>query len=316
MVSTVNPSVPVTNAALSSAAVRAGISAAAASDINNLQAMFAGSSAPAAPYAGQLWLNTSATPYVASQFDGTTWVPVWTLNASTHEFETPGTVTNDNATAGNVGEHISCSGPDTSSTVTITIATPAVVTWTAHGLTLGAPVTFTTTGALPTGLTAGTPYYAVPINANTFNVATSVANALAGTLVATSGTQSGTQTATSAVTLATGTPADITGILLTAGDWDVDALVTFTGGTTTTVTKVQASISLTAGTLDASTMRLAQQPCYGLAPFNFGGVAMCVGTTRVTVANAATQIVHLVAESTFGTSTAAAYGGIRARRVR
>lgn len=82
-------------------------------------------------------------------------------------------------------------------TVTMTIATPAVITWNAHGLNEGDPVIFTTSGALPTGIVAGTTYYvAKSPGANTFNVSTSVANAAAGTLVATSGSQSGTHTGT------------------------------------------------------------------------------------------------------------------------
>jgi hypothetical protein len=81
------------------------------------------------------------------------------------------------------------------STVTITIASPGVVTWASHGLGTTAPVTLTTTGSLPTGLTASTVYYAINVNANTFRLATSVANALAGTAINTSGSQSGTHTA-------------------------------------------------------------------------------------------------------------------------
>ncbi len=41
-------------------------------------------------------------------------------------------------------------------TVTLTLASPGVVNWAAHGLAANAPVKFFTTGALPTGLTAGT----------------------------------------------------------------------------------------------------------------------------------------------------------------
>lgn len=79
-------------------------------------------------------------------------------------------------------------------TVTTTIATPAVLTLSAHGLQTGDAVYLTTTGALPTGLSANTLYYAVKIDANTFNLATSRANAYAGTKIATSGSQSGTHT--------------------------------------------------------------------------------------------------------------------------
>ena len=79
-------------------------------------------------------------------------------------------------------------------TATMTIAAPAVVTRTAHGLTLGAPIYFTTTGALPTGLVASTIYYVTNPLANTFNLSTTYANAIAGTKITTTGTQSGTHT--------------------------------------------------------------------------------------------------------------------------
>jgi len=84
----------------------------------------------------------------------------------------------------------------TTSTVTITIATPGVVTWTAHGLKTGNRLQLTTTGALPTGLAASVTYWVVVIDANSFSLATSLVNAAAATRIATSGTQSGTHTAT------------------------------------------------------------------------------------------------------------------------
>jgi microcystin-dependent protein len=77
---------------------------------------------------------------------------------------------------------------------TMTIATPCVVTLSAHGLITGDAIYFTTTGALPTGLAADTLYYVVYINSSTFNLATSRANAFAGTKINTSGTQSGNHT--------------------------------------------------------------------------------------------------------------------------
>lgn len=76
-------------------------------------------------------------------------------------------------------------------TVTITIASPAVITWTANGLSNGDPVYFTTTGTLPTGITANTVYYVVAAATNTFEIATSVG----GTPINTSGSQSGVQSA-------------------------------------------------------------------------------------------------------------------------
>ena len=83
--------------------------------------------------------------------------------------------------------------PTETSTVTMTIASPCVVTYNNHGLQAGAPVVFSTTGALPTGLTAGTTYYVMATNlaANTFQVSATSG----GAAINTSGTQSGTHTA-------------------------------------------------------------------------------------------------------------------------
>lgn len=80
------------------------------------------------------------------------------------------------------------------STVTITIATPGVVTWNAHGLDNGQPIQLTTTGALPTGLTASTTYWVTNQSTNSFSLSTTLANAAAGTKIATSGSQSGVHT--------------------------------------------------------------------------------------------------------------------------
>jgi putative heme iron utilization protein len=85
-----------------------------------------------------------------------------------------------------------------SDTITMTIANPGVVTWTAHGQTNGAPIMFTTTGALPTGVSASTYYYIRVINANTFHLYDTYAHAIdTGSTtgrVVTSGTQSGVHT--------------------------------------------------------------------------------------------------------------------------
>ena len=77
-------------------------------------------------------------------------------------------------------------------TVTITIASPGVVTWTAHGLVAGDTVRFTTTGALPTGLVAGTTYYvlAAGLTADTFQLGLTDG----GAAINTTGSQSGVHT--------------------------------------------------------------------------------------------------------------------------
>lgn len=80
-------------------------------------------------------------------------------------------------------------------TVTITIASPGVITLTAHGLATGDGIYLTTTGSLPTGLSPNTKYWVIKNDANSFWLATSLANALASTKINTSISQSGTHTA-------------------------------------------------------------------------------------------------------------------------
>lgn len=72
---------------------------------------------------------------------------------------------------------------------TMTIATPAVVTRVGHGYTAGMPIVFSTTGTLPTGVTAGKTYYVIAtgLTADAFQFSAT----LAGGAVNTSGTQSG-----------------------------------------------------------------------------------------------------------------------------
>ena len=77
-------------------------------------------------------------------------------------------------------------------TVTITIAAPAVVTVEGQALYANEPVVFTTSGALPTGLVAGTTYFvsAAGLTPTSFQVA----SVPGGASLTTTGTQSGVQT--------------------------------------------------------------------------------------------------------------------------
>lgn len=136
-------------------------------------------------------------------------------------------------------EEVTIDLPYVSSTVTITIAAPGVVTWTAHGRSAGDPIRFTTSGALPTGLAINTTYYVKQVlSANTFTVSSSVG----GAAITTSGTQSGTQTAllwygvavvavaNTVITLASVTvPGWSMGV---GGGMEVDALFTLTNNAT------------------------------------------------------------------------------------
>lgn len=79
-------------------------------------------------------------------------------------------------------------GPRDYQVCTVSIAAPGVVTLNGHGLGWKNQVIFATTGALPTGISADTWYYVIPIDLNTFQVtATST-----GSAITTTGSQSGT----------------------------------------------------------------------------------------------------------------------------
>lgn len=87
--------------------------------------------------------------------------------------------------------------PLTGFTVTANTATDAL-NHTAHGWNTGdGPIQFTNSGGgLPAGIVALTDYYVVKVDADNFQIATSLANAIAGTIVDITTTGTGTQTAT------------------------------------------------------------------------------------------------------------------------
>jgi len=77
-------------------------------------------------------------------------------------------------------------------TATITIATPGVITKTAHKFGVDSQVVFSTTGALPTGIVAGTTYYVISTVLATDSFQISATKG--GSAIATSGSQSGVHT--------------------------------------------------------------------------------------------------------------------------
>jgi hypothetical protein len=119
--------------------------------------------------------------------------------------------------------------PAASHTATITVASPGVVTWAGNPLEVGDKVVLTTTGALPTGLTAGTEYYvkAKP-DADTFTLAATPD----GTVINTSSTQSGTHTAT---TIPNGTEKYFLGLVMGAQEQ---------GGGANTARLLQATVEI------------------------------------------------------------------------
>lgn len=175
------------------------------------------------------------------------------------------------------------------STVTITIASPGVITWNAHGLVAGQKVVLTTTGALPTGFTAGVQYFVVSPAANTFQLAATAG----GTAINTTGTQSGTHTAQLVATeivdgdTVTGATSGATAIarrvLLRTGTWGtlpVGSLV-FTSVTGAFVNgegiSVGGQLTVNADSADTA-ITLLPNGRYEFQNWNFGGQT---GTLRM-----------------------------------
>lgn len=157
-------------------------------------------------------------------------------------------------TAGKVGEvaSIHCivgAAAASATAVTVTIATPGVVTWSSHTFSPSSglanytcPINFT--GTPPTGITVGTNYYidGATVSGDTFQISDTAAHALAGTNhVATSGSDGGTTAFIGAVA-ATGTAYSAAALRLTAGDWDCTGLAEFQELTALTTTSFVAAL--------------------------------------------------------------------------
>jgi hypothetical protein len=129
-------------------------------------------------------------------------------------------------------------------TATMTIASPTVVSRTAHGLAVDQPISFYTTGALPTGITAYATYYVIStgFGANSFQISTSIG----GAAVNTSGSQSGTHSLNPIIqtTATTG--------------WAVNDIISLGGSTTKgTVDTTAYVIQAISGTLITPTVFIA-----------------------------------------------------------
>lgn len=251
---------------------------------------------------------------------------ITTLQTTIASSTVVGTTTNDNAASGHLGEYVSCISPNNTSTgavltatVTITNASPGVVSWTGHGIPIAGPVYFTTTGGLPTGLSTNTNYYVSSAGyaTDSFQVSSSVANALAGTSINTSSAGSGTHTGHAGVIIllaSSGTAINLGGISLTAGDWDVSLQAAVPQGAGQTTSFILGSISATSATFDLSSGRwgnstwaagtaLSGTPSVGVFPARFS-------------LSSTTTIYSIIDVSFAVAASCEAYGALRARRVR
>lgn len=113
----------------------------------------------------------------------------------------------------------------------------------------------------------------------------------------------------SGVSLTTGTGANVTSISLTAGDWDVSGIVSYTGTAVTTVTT--SGISTTSATTSNIGDAAVQSPT---GPNAAADSSFSIPGYRLSLSG--TTTVFLVAKASFSGSTLNAYGRISARRVR
>jgi hypothetical protein len=121
-------------------------------------------------------------------------------------------------------------------------------------------------------------------------------------------------TSGSAVNLTTATPASVTSISLTAGDWNVWGAIAFQSGSGTSVNQLIASISPTNNALPPTVLAVDyNQSINNYAPFvGITTFTLPISMGRLTLA--ATTTVYLVAQGTFTVNTLIAYGFIAARR--
>lgn len=114
-----------------------------------------------------------------------------------------------------------------------------------------------------------------------------------------------------AVSITSGTTSSPESISLTAGDWDVQAVVLFTGAGTTTFSSVAYTSVSTSATSLGTLGNYVEIP----AP-TIGGATFAFASPVVRVNVASTTTYFAAVNATFSVSTATATGFLRARRVR
>lgn len=243
--------------------------------------------------------------------------PTATGQAATGQI--PGTATNDNACAGCVGEIIASYGKQANGTVTITNASPAVISDAATCTTnqrsgcvgIGNVVNYTTTGGLPTGLTVGTNYYVLAVGF-TSGASYQVATSPFGTPINTSSAGSGTQTRSNTALITNGANFTLAAVSLTAGDWDCwgNAEIT-TSGTTTLLQNYIGT------THNSNTGRISEsQAMLSVGTGLLLGLDIIHTSGPVPISISGTTTYYLEVVGLFSTGTGFSFGSLICRRVR
>ncbi|MFI4939819.1 MAG: hypothetical protein ACHP7O_05700 [Burkholderiales bacterium] len=157
-----------------------------------------------------------------------------------------------------------------SAAVTVTSATPGVVSWTAHGMANGQPVALSSTLTMPTGLTSGFTYYVVAASVNTFELAATLGGAALATTSAGTGTitciaAGGNIYAGNTITgKSSGATATVAASLLRTGSWTTSPVGNLVVASTTGT--FNASEILTVGGImmantSSAAVQIARLPC-------------------------------------------------------
>lgn len=226
------------------------------------------------------------------------------------------------AVAGKVGEIAQVQSFGTSfATVTISHASPAVITWTAQTLSAQCidaagtkciqPVRFTGLGG-SAGISNNVTYFVDPASytTNSFQIATTVANAVAGTDVNTTTTDSGTATNTAYVTSTT-TPYDIQALILSGGDWDCNGQMFETDAASNIATQVDVWTNTASATnpFDVSNTHIAATLATS------GYQSMLAGTKQYLLSGPTAVIMGGEVVFSGGTTNPTLNGTLRCRRV-
>ena len=247
-----------------------------------------------------------------------------------------GSTTNDTALPGEFGEYAQTAMNTVSATgIALTgvgggVASPAVMTlvgWDATKSFANGQCVFLTNsgGGIGTGLVVNTNYYVCNFNPATltFNLASTLAKAMAIpatpdlniTIVGT-----GTQTVHQGVYGTSTSAADVCGLALTPGDWDVDAVVANVLVSTAQLTVVAAWLAqVGASSLPTTSANIFAQGLFqtGTVTYTTLGampLAPIAGTLRISLLTPG--YVALACQNTFSTAQVNPQGFIRARRVR
>ena len=245
-----------------------------------------------------------------------------------------GTTTNDSAPAGEIGEYVSSMHGTVSATGIALVGTngppvasPVVCTLVAldSGATFANGQSVFLTGTVGTGLVANTNYFVCNFNPATltFNLASTLAKAMA--VPATPDMDvtvigSGTTTIHQGVYGTSTTAADVMGLALSPGDWDVDAVVANVLVSTAQLTVMAAWLAQVGGSsLPTTSASIFAQGLFqtGTVTYTTLGampLAPIAGTLRISLS--APGYVALACKNTFGTAQVNPQGFIRARRVR